>query len=354
MNVLDHECPSCGANIPFNPETQRWDCKYCGASYALEDFEKYEKEMQKEANATKIDSNLNHEIDMDEYECPNCGAKVVTDANTTATSCVYCASTNIIKNRLQGKFAPSKVIPFAIVKEKAVNEFYHFTKKKLFAPKAFCKKENIEEVKGVYIPFWLYDCYARGNIIANTRRIQTWRSGEYIHTKTDYYRSLRDGDMDFERVPADGSTKFADDIMDSIEPYNYELMQDFSPSYLSGFLAEKYDVSKEEAFKRARERIHNSTVEELKNSITGFNSILVEKENIDIELRNSEYVLMPVWLLNIRYRDKLYPFAMNGQTGKMVGNVPINPLKVILVASILEVVGIIVVLILKMLVHFLA
>ena len=120
MDVLNHECPACGANILFNPESGEWDCKYCGESFEIDDFKKYDEEMDKKAS-TSADSNINKNIDMDEYECQNCGARVVTDKNTTATSCVYCGSTTIIKNRLQGEFAPSKIIPFSVVKEKAVN-----------------------------------------------------------------------------------------------------------------------------------------------------------------------------------------------------------------------------------------
>lgn len=333
MDVLDHECPSCGANIPFNPVTQKWDCKYCGASYTLDDFKKYDNEIKEEEVENK---DIN--IDMDEYECPNCGAKVVTDSNTSATSCVYCGSTTIMKNRLQGEFKPSKVIPFSQPKEKAIDEFYRFSKKKWFAPKAFCKKENIQKVEGVYIPFWLYDCKSSGRIEAEAKRISTWSSGDYRYTKTDIYSCIREGSMEFDGVPVDGSTKFADDIMDSIEPYDYEKLKEFSPSYLSGFLAEKYDVEKDDAYSRAKSRVKNSTKEELKNDISGYNIVTLKNENIDVDRKNDEYVLLPVWMLNIMYKDKRYTFAMNGQTGKMVGNVPISAKKLILTALVIEII----------------
>lgn len=329
MDVLDHECPSCGANIPFNPVTQKWDCKYCGASYNLEDFKKYDNEIKEE-------NKKEEKIEIDEYECPNCGAKVVTDSNTSATSCVYCGSTTIIKNRLQGEFKPSKVIPFSQPKEKAIEEFYKFSKKKWFAPKEFCRKENIQKVEGVYIPFWLYNCKSSGKIQADLKKFTTWSSGDYRYTKVDIYDCIREGNMEFIGVPVDGSTKFADDIMDSIEPYDYEKMKVFSPSYLSGFLAEKYDVEMEDAYSRAKSRINNSTIDELKSNISGFDVVTVRDSNIDIQRNSDEYVLLPVWMLNIMYKNKMYTFAMNGQTGKMVGNVPISPKKLILKALIVE------------------
>lgn len=330
MDVLNHECPSCGANIVFNPANQRWDCNYCGSSYILEDFKKYEEEMKKKVKSTSADSNINKNIDMDEYLCQNCGARVVTDKNTTATSCVYCGSTTIIKNRLQGEFSPEKIIPFARVKEDAVNEFYKFSKKKWFAPKAFCKKENIEEVKGVYIPFWIYDCDTDGSVSASCQKIKTWTSGNYRYTKTDYYDVFRAGSMSFEKIPVDGSTKFDDDIMDSIEPYDYKNLVDFTPSYMSGFLAEKYDVDEEKSYTRANERAKNSSIDQFKSTMNGYSSIVIKESNINVSKSKSAYVLLPVWMLNIKYKDKMYKFAMNGQTGKMVGNVPISIGKLLL------------------------
>ncbi len=330
MEVLDHKCPSCTANIKFNPKTQRWDCEYCGASYELEDFEKYEKEMQKNSEAkstVEID-----DIEIEEYHCPNCGAVVVADKNTTATSCVYCGNTTVIKKRLQGEFKPEKIIPFANVKDDAQKEFYRFSKKKWFAPKDFYDMKNIKEVKGVYIPFWLYNIDTDGGITASAQRISSWSSGNYRYTKTDYYNIERTGSMSFERIPADGSTKFDDDIMDSIEPYNYDKLKDFSMSYMSGFLAEKYDVSEEDSYIRAESRSKNSSIQALKETIKGYSNVTIISNNINSIKKNSEYVLLPVWLLNINYKDKIYKFAMNGQTGKMVGNVPISYPKLLLKA----------------------
>lgn len=328
MDVLDHKCPSCTANIKFNPKTQKWDCEYCGSSYEVEDFEKYEQEMEIEAK-----SNSKVVIDgeeIDEYHCSNCGAVVVSDKNTTATSCVYCGNTTVIKERLQGEFKPEKIIPFANVKEDAEKEFYKFCKKKWFAPKDFHNMDNIREVKGIYIPFWLYNIDTDGGIVASAKRVKTWSSGSYRYTKTDFYNVRRNGNMGFEGIPADGSTKFEDDIMDSIEPYEYDKFKDFSMSYMSGFLAEKYDVSEKDSYVRAEARAKNSSIESLKETIKGYNSVTVVSDTIDAIKKSSEYVLLPVWLLNIKYKDKMYKFAMNGQTGKMVGNVPISWPKLLL------------------------
>lgn len=318
MEVLDHKCPACTAKLPFNPVTQKWDCEYCGLSYNLEELEKFEKKQNK---------NKKSNVDADVYECPDCGAKVIADENTTATFCVYCGNTNIIKNRLTDEFKPLKIIPFKNTKEEAISAFKRFKTGKIFTPKDFSKETNIEKLTGVYIPFWIYDCNVDGNIDVSATKVTRWRSGDYKYTKTDSYAVKRAGNMSFDNVPVDGSTKFDNDTMDSIEPFNYQELKDFNMSYLSGFLSEKYDVNKEEAYKRAYERIEKSTIDELKSTINFYDSVNIVNSNINVDVKEAEYILLPVWMLNVKYKDKMHMFAMNGQTGKMVGNIPIDKKK---------------------------
>lgn len=327
MEVLDHKCPACRAKLPFNPVTQKWDCEYCGNSYTLEQLEEFEsKEREKNKNKTE-NKKIDNDIHADVYECPNCGAKVITDENTTATFCVYCGSTSIIKNKLEGEFKPVSIIPFKKTKEDAIEAFKEFKKGKIFTPKDFSEEKNIEKITGVYIPFWTYDCNVNGKIEVEAKDITTWSSGDYDYTKTDVYDVIRAGYMSYEKVPVDGSTKFDDDTMDSIEPFNYNELKQFNMSYLSGFLSEKYDVDKDEALVRAHDRILKSSIAELESTIKFYDSKYVKNSNIKIDTKKAEYILLPVWMLNIKYNDKMHLFAMNGQTGKMVGNIPIDKKK---------------------------
>lgn len=324
-SVADNKCPSCGANIKFNPKTQKWDCEYCGSSYEKNVFE----QNQKEEKSNNIDLDIN----IDEYTCPNCGAKVITDENTVATHCVYCGNTTIMKNRIHGELKPNKIIPFKSVKEDAINAFSEFVSKRWFAPKMFKSKENIEKVSGVYIPFWLYDGRAEGEIIADAKRITHWSDSSYNYTKTDIYKCSRSGYMDFIDVPVDGSIKFEDDIMDSIEPYDYKEFIPFNYSYLSGFLAEKYNLTQDKVYVRAKKRMNKALVDAFKKSID-FSYINIIENNSNINKGEVEYALLPVWLLNINYKNKTYTFAMNGQTQKMVGDVPVDIKKVIKISAI--------------------
>lgn len=326
-NTLDHKCPNCNAVLKFNPHGQNWECEYCKSKFNIEQLNSYESKNGKVLEKEAVNSPQNIDI----YSCPNCGAQIIADPNTSATSCVYCKNTTILKDKLQGEFNPSYVIPFRNTKEDAIDAFKKLGKGRILMPKAFNDKKNINEMSGIYIPFWLYDYDADGVIEADCKRITTWRSGNYRYTKTDTYLATRGGTMSFEHIPVDGSKRFENDIMNSIEPFDYKDLKEFNYSYLSGFLSEKYDVTKDEAMNEAIERAKNSFIEEMRKDIVGYNTVVPTKDSINLSNKNSYYVLLPVWMLNIKYNGKIYTFAMNGQTGKLIGNIPIDKKKAIII-----------------------
>lgn len=323
-NTLDHKCPSCSATLKFDPHGQNWKCEYCGGQFNLEQLEDKNEKLTKETNEVKMQKDQDG---MDIYSCPNCGAQIIASDTETATFCVYCRSTAILKNKLVGEFNPTYVIPFKTTKEDAQEAFKKLGKGRPLMPKEFSDMKNISEMKGVYIPFWIYDYDVNGGIVVDAKRITSYISGEYRCTKTDVFSVVREGNMSYTKVPVDGSTHFDDDLMDSIEPFNYEDLKDFNYSYLSGFLAEKYDVDSEKAEERALTRTKNSTIEVLKKDISGYTTTFVQSSNINCNLKQKDYILIPVWMLNIKYKDKLYKFAMNGQTGKLIGDIPIDKKK---------------------------
>ena len=326
LGVIDHKCKNCYAPLKFNPKNQRWDCEYCRSSFSKEDVEAFDQN-QKAKEQLKNDSkndNLEKDIKgMDLYVCPSCGAQIIADDNTSATFCVYCKNTAILKNKLVGEFNPSKIIPFKTTKEDAIKSFTEFGKNKPLIPKIFLKKENISEVKGIYIPFWLYDYSVKGDISGSATDSDSWVSGDYEYTKTDTYHFEVGGELNFKKIPVDGSLRFDNDIMNSIEPYNYNELVEFNHSYLSGFYAEKYDVDSNTASYDALKRAVNSTKIELSNKVK-HDSVSISSSNYQERLNNIEYALLPVWLLNIKYKEKIYTFAMNGQTGEMIGNAPVD------------------------------
>ena len=333
-NALDHKCPNCDAVLKFNPHGQNWKCDYCKSEFNIEDIEKIEQKNHKVLSKKSV-----KEYDMDVYTCPNCGASIIADPNVSATSCVYCKNTTILKDKLQDEFSPDYVIPFRFTKEDAIEAFKKIGRKRPFMPREFNKKENINEMSGIYIPFWLYDYTTSGPINFVGKKISSWTTGEYHYTKTDVYSVVRDGSVDFINVPVDGSKRFDNSIMNSIEPFDYNDMTKFNYSYLSGFLAEKYDVNKDEASVDAVNRVGSSYENVLRKDVTGYSTVTISSKSYNNKLNKINYVLLPVWMLNIKYKDKIYTFAMNGQTGKLIGDIPIDWKKAILYFIIITLVS---------------
>jgi len=345
MKTVDHKCPNCNASIKYNPKNKNWVCEYCGSKFTLDELKNNEenfnktnvnssKELKKEKSNDESVKDDNQEMDV--YHCEDCGAEIIADKNTSATFCVYCKNTAILKSRLTDKFSPSKIIPFSKTKEDAVEAFKNVGKRKFLMPKEFSNPQNIQELSGIYIPFWLYSCKMKGNVSGNGTKVITWSTYDYIYTKTDTYKVERGGEFTFDNIPVDGSVRFNDAIMNSIEPFNYDDLIDFSYSYLSGFLAEKYDVPKNEAKKITIDRAVNSAINELMSKArTNYNTFVANNKDTEIIEEKIDYVLLPVWMVNIKYNDKMHTFAMNGQTGKMIGDIPYSKKKLFLFIIIL-------------------
>ena len=335
--ALDHKCPSCGGKIVFTPETGKWFCDHCKSEFDLETLQKYNNASSEENN--KNDNVSDKNIAYIEYHCKNCGAKIIADEQTASTFCVYCGNTAILKSKLSGKFAPSKIIPFKKSKDEALEAFKNLSKGKPLMPKFFNKKENIEKLSGVYIPFWLYSISSDGEVDVSATKVKTWTTGDYNYTKTDYYNVNRHAKMQYDRVPVDGSTRFEDDLMNTIEPFNYDEMVNYNHAYLSGFLAEKYDVESDKGEEIAKSRAEETTKKTLLDSMHGYDSKIIKSSNFKNKIDKTEYVLLPVWMVNVKYNDKFYTFAMNAQTGEFVGNIPISKKRAILFGILIFVIA---------------
>lgn len=336
--VLDNQCPNCKAPIVLDPKSGKFKCDYCGGIFTANQVRDMNKTKAKDEEEAKKNPRVKEDGKYVSYNCPDCGATVVADENTAATFCLYCGNTQIIKNRLSGKFEPSKLIPFKTDLEDAKKALISLKKGRPFMPKTFNDPKNIEKITGIYIPFWLYEVDSNGSIECNAQRITTWVVGDRHFTKTDTYKVVRSGDLKFHRIPVDGSKRFDNDVMNTIEPFNYDELVDYNHAYLAGFLAEKYDVEDEEAYVDAAARALESTKNEFVKDIKGFTTVHVSDNNLAASKTNVEYVLLPVYMVNIKWQDKFYLFAMNAQTGEFVGNIPIDKKKVVVFSIILFVI----------------
>ena len=332
------KCPACNASISFNPKLQKFKCDYCGAEFTIEDIKanasKKEKEEVKENNEDYV-----------QFRCESCGAEVVTDSQTTATFCVYCGNTVVLKEKVEGTFKPDYIIPFSKTKEEAVEAFKNVTKGKPLTPKLFNDEKNIEKIRGVYIPFFMYDFLVNGELRMSGTRIKTWTRGRTHYTQTDIYNIFRKGSMVFDKVPSDASTRFDDDMMETIEPFKYEALVPFEKAFLSGFLAERYDEKEETVVNKTSNRAKTTTRDIMFADPKMYSSKVIQGETFNVEVQNKYYALLPVWMVNVKYNNKPYLFAMNGQTGEFIGNLPTDPKKVVLYFILIFVITFLVILI---------
>ena len=349
---IDHKCPNCNAKLNFDIKLQKWKCDYCDSEFTLEELQK---RINNAATAKKNDDTDVVEDDDTtyvQYNCPDCGAEIIADELTSATFCIYCGNTAILKNKLAGKFKPDYIIPFKKTEQDAREAFNNVTKGKPFVPKSFKSTANIEKIRGVYIPFWLYSIFLSGSVKVSATRSTSWSSGNTHYTKTDYYDLTRKGTMQFNRIPVDGSSRFDDALMNTIEPFDYSELKEYNHAYLSGFIAEKYDIDKTRSFKAASDRSKATADQEFLSTCTGYSSKLVTSRDYFPRTDVCEYVLLPVYMVNVKYNGKFYTFAMNGQTGEFVGNVPISPLKVVLKTFIAFAIAFVIVLLLSIIFFF--
>ena len=325
--VMDEKCLNCGASIKYNPKKKKFICDYCGGCFTLEEIKNNKEKVGKNDKLTREFSKME---DMEGYLCKNCGAEIISLENISSTTCLYCKSSAIIKNRLTGIYKPESIIPFKYKKEEAIECFLNLCKGRLLIPNGFKDKKNIFEMEGLYVPFWLYDVRNDSYLRCDGTRVSSWMDRRYVYTKTDYYKVERGGLIDFESVPNDAATRFDDTIMNAIEPFNYSELINFDPSYLAGFLSEKYDVESADAYKNASNRIKIDSTNFLRSEMNGYSTLINKESKNDLIINKTKYVLLPVYVLNIKYNDKIYHFAMNGQTKKMVGEIPVSKGKLML------------------------
>ena len=332
--ILDYKCPACGGRAEFDSNTQMMKCPFCDTTFDVEELEEQDQVLDQEPAEESPPKpeweEENQQWDESEaeqmqvYTCKSCGGELVTDRNTVATHCPYCDNPVVLAGRLSGQLKPDLVIPFQLDKEYAKNALRKHCSGKKLLPKSFYSESRLEEIKGIYVPFWLFDSDVDADIRYQATKVRSWSDSNYIYTETSYYDVAREGSLSFCRIPVDGSSKMADDLMESIEPFDSQKAVEFQTAYLSGYLADKYDVTSEDSKDRANHRLESSTKAVFRSSVSGYSSVNVTRSNIRTSNAKVKYALYPVWMLTTNWEGKRYIFAMNGQTGKFVGDLPMS------------------------------
>ena len=344
--ITNYQCPSCTGPLHYVGASGRLECEFCGSSYDVAEIEAlYAEKEQKAAaaqNTAEQDKNTEPSSDGDSwdtsdfqewgsegdsmraYSCPSCGAELICDETTAATSCPYCGNPTVVPGQFSGKLKPDFIVPFKLSKEDAVKALKSHYKGKFFLPKSFTAENHLQEIQGIYVPFWMFDGEAEGHALYEATKSSSYRSGDYEIKETKHYDVYRAGFIAFEKIPVDASSKMSDDYMDSIEPYDYQDLKPFSTAYLPGFLADKFDMTVDQCKQRADQRCEGTLEAVLRNTVTGYSTCSLKQKSASLKRGKVHYALMPVWMLNTKWDGKDFLFAMNGQTGKLVGELPVN------------------------------
>ena len=329
---LEYKCPSCGGAIAFDSKIQKMKCPYCDLEMEMDSFQSMDEHLEElhPTNSSTSTENSAEEWQEDDdqmnvFVCKSCGGELIADENTAATACPYCDNPVVLKERLMGDLKPELVIPFKLDKKAAKEALNRHIQGKRLLPKVFKDQNHIDEIKGIYVPFWLFDITADANLKYNAESIRVWSDSQYNYREISYYSVVREGQLNFTHLPVDGSKKISNTLMESIEPFDFSEAVDFQTAYLAGYLADRYDVSAEESIDSVEDRAKTSTARVFENTVKGYDTLRIEDSSIQL-YRNSEamYVLYPVWFLNTTWNKKRYTFAMNGQTGKFVGDLPLD------------------------------
>ncbi|NLJ70045.1 MAG: hypothetical protein GX328_01080 [Clostridiaceae bacterium] len=330
--LLEFKCPSCGGAINFDSQAQRMKCPYCDTEFEMDAVMQHEEALRSESVKddftwdVQADSNWQEDElnNFAAYVCQSCGGQIVGDFTTAATSCPYCDNPVVIAGNISGDLRPDYIIPFKLTKEQAKQGLRNHIKGKRLLPKQFKDENHIDKIRGMYVPFWLFDTKADAKFRYRATQTSTWSDSNYIYTKTSYYSILRSGNIDFSSVPVDASSQMADDLMESIEPYNVAELTNFHAGFLAGYLADRYDVPADQCIERANHRVRQSTENQFRSTVRGYATVVQENGNIQLSDGKANYVLYPVWVLNTSWGGEQFTFAMNGQTGRFIGDLPLD------------------------------
>lgn len=352
--VTNYQCPACTGPLHYSAKSGKLACDYCGSSFDVAEIEALYARKEAEAAAAKQAADAKAEAaqaakaeaaeaaaasggwdtsDLSRdwgaeadglrvYSCPSCGAELICDQSTAATACPYCGNPAIVPGQFSGALRPDYILPFRLSKDDAVQALRAHYKGKPFLPRSFTSANHIEQIQGVYVPFWLFDGGAEGAASYRASNTNVYETGDYEITETRHYHVVRAGSLAFEKIPVDASSKMPDDHMDSIEPFDYAQLRPFSTAYLPGYLADKYDVTIDDSRDRADTRCRETLAQALRDTVTGYGACVTEREDIALRRGKVHYALLPVWMLSTKWRGQDFLFAINGQTGKLVGDLP--------------------------------
>ena len=342
MALMSYKCPNCGGGLVFDPDSQKFQCEYCLSEFTEEEMKRMEEASASPAEEEKAvleeegtapqegDSSQSPETgEAAVYTCPSCGAQIVTDATTAASFCYYCHNPVVFSGRLSGDHMPDFVIPFAIDKKEATSRFLSWIGKKKFVPGDFFSRDQIESCRGSTS----LTSYTAARWTARQRRKRKNSApGSPAGPGTQSikrYQVERAGTLEVKNLTRNALKKSNKELVEGVLPFDMEKLLPFQMGYLSGFQAERRDMDGESFAGEAEQEVKQYTLDRLRSSMDTYSSVRIKDSSMEIRDPRWQYALLPVWVMTYGHRagGKTYYFAMNGQTGKIWGRLPVDKRK---------------------------
>lgn len=330
-------CSNCGGIMEFDVRTQTLKCPNCDTQINIvNDKDKIvEHEFTKRAARTISVT----EKQTSTMQCGSCGAKVEISPDCTATQCMYCGAGYVLADKQEEAIIPDGVVPFKIDKHQVKDTFNKWINKRWLAPGKLKHLYESGNIQGIYIPYWTFDADVVCDYSAEGgkhRKVEVKNSDGSTTTKTetDWYNTHGRVKEFFDDVQVKASKNMKASLLKGIEPYDTKnQLASYSPEYLSGYGAECYTVSLEDAHHEAN-RIMENELRDLARKDVRKRYDEVRNVRIAPDYRDETYkhILIPVYATAFTYANKNYSVLINGQTGKIKGDYPKSPVKIGIIA----------------------
>ncbi len=344
LEIKLHElkCSNCGATLKYHPGQKSIVCPYCGTENKIEfSDEEYQKAWEEKDFEQYLhraeEENLETEEKMT-IKCPGCGAVLEVDTDTISMDCPYCGTHLVLEqSQIQRVIKPQGIVPFNLDKKQAKQAFIKWAKSRWFAPSKFKKYVTApSKLTGLYVPYWTFD--------ADTVTDYTGERGVRYYetvTYTDSQGNTQTEEQErIEWTPVSGTVRVKfDDILANgkkdnsiprkVQNWDLKALQPYDPKLLAGFKSEAYTISLPQAFEEAKSIMKTHIEQAVRKDIGGDEQRIFSMKTYYYDV-TFKHILLPAYFSAFRYKNKVYPIAINGQTGKVAGKYPKSVFKIIM------------------------
>ena len=311
-------CPGCGAGMHFDIESQMLKCSFCGSTQEVTDAA--------DDRSAKPDT-----MDVTVFTCPQCGGEIFSTENEASSFCTFCGASVMLEGRMTEAKRPLRIVPFKKTKDDCKEAYRKLTKRAWFTPKELKDPEYLEKFRGIYLPFWNYSFSQKGPVKLTATR----EDGNYKETLS----LTCDLDASYDGISYDASSAFNDELCKEITPFNTSSVKDFHPGYMSGFFSDSADVDSEVYLEDARRDANEQTIKKLEKEYGG---VHIEREKAGSSRLHTQHegtmmAMYPVWFLTWRSKDRVAYAVVNGETGKIAADLPVQKSRYLLGSLILAI-----------------